>query len=471
MTLRLLIDAPEPIRARAAYALDVLFEGLGVAVQHVTDNADVVYSARQPQTAALWLQASSDTDWDSLDIDIVQFEGMPLIVRKGHQACDVVRSAYAYLTGVPERSAPRDWAGRPVSDSNFRDFGLHAAPVVARYAAWLERQLPPGERIERWPHGKRYAVVLSHDVDGPFSGTLPSYAWNRVRAIASRGEWLDVPRALAWLAKVALRYRIDPRRDPNLKFGEWIDFAESLGGRSTFYVAVRSSSEPGAHPRDVGYDFRHPALLDSLRNAADRGAELGVHASINAKLSQRAMSEERERLSEALGGYVVRGLRHHFWATDPELPERTSWLHAGAGYDYDSSFSLNDRPGFRRGMAWPFDPFDRERGERVPLLQLPPTMMDGAIFYRDVAPEQGQAEMREHFAGVFAHGGAAVLDWHMEQLNPARLRGAGPLLLEVLRGLAADSSIWWPSAAELAEWWKQRRTRLGAGGLSSMVRP
>lgn len=463
MTVRLLIDVPEPARVRAAYALDVLFEGIGVPVLHVTENADVVYSARKPQTGALWLHASAAADWDALAVEVVQFEGMPLIVPKGDESRDLVRSAYAYLTGIAERSAPRDWAGRPVSDSNFRDFGLHRAPVVAQYATWLEKQLPPrllGDRIARWPNGKRCAVVLSHDVDGPFSRTPPAVAWQSIDGMARRGAWRKLPRMLAGFAKVAVRHRGDPRRDPNLKFHEWVDCAEALGGRQTFYVAVRPFWERGAHARDVGYDFRHPAILDSLREVAARGAEIGVHASINAKLSQEWMTEERERLRDALGGYRVRGLRHHFWATDAELPERTSWLHARAGFDYDSSFGLNDAPGFRRGMAWPFDPFDPERGERIPLLQIPPTMMDGGVFYRDVTPEQGTAEMRAHFADVFAYGGAAVLDWHMEQMNPVRLRGAGPLLLAVLRELANDGEVWWPSAAELCDWWGERRRTL-----------
>lgn len=463
MTVRLFIDLPEPARVRAAYALDVLFEGIGVAVQHVTQDADVVYSTQKPQGDALWLQASHGTDWDDLTIEVVQFEGMPLIVPKGDTARDVVRSAYAYLTGIPERSAPRDWAGRPVSDSNFRDFGLHRTPVVSRYASWLEDQLPPrllADRVARWPKGKRCAVVLSHDVDGPFSKTPPAVAWQGIRGMAGQRAWGKLPRMLAGFAKISLRHRGDPRRDPNLRFRDWVDFAGSLGGRQTFYVAVRPFWERGAHPRDVGYDFRHPAILDSLREARDRGAEIGVHASINAKLSQARMTEERERLAVALGGYQVRGLRHHFWATDAELPERTSWLHAAAGFDYDSSFGLNDAPGFRRGMAWPFEPFDHERGERIPLLQIPPTMMDGGVFYRDVTPEEGTAQMRSHFADVFAHGGAAVLDWHMEQMNPARLRGAGPLLIAVLRDLAADSEVWWPSAAELCDWWRERRRAL-----------
>lgn len=462
MTLRLFVDVAEPVRVRAVWALSVLFEGIGVPVRDAVSasEAEVVYASEKPAGDVVWLQATRDRDWDGGAIALARLDTVPVIVAKDDPTPDIVRSAYAYLTGVPERLASRDWAGRPISDSNYREFGLHRIPVIAHYAECLERRLPPGERIPRWPHGKRRAVVLSHDVDAPFSGILPSYAWNRVRDFARRGEWRHVPRALGSFGKAALRYRTDPRRDPNLRFDAWVDFADSIGAQQTFYVAVRSAADRHAHARDVSYDFRHPALLGSLHRAAERGAEIGLHASIHAKRAPERMAEEREWLRDALGGYDIRGLRHHFWAVDPELPERTSWLHASAGFTYDSSFGLNDAPGFRRGMAWPFDPFDRERGERVPLLQVPPTLMDGNIFYRDVTPEEGQAEIRAHFGDVFSSGGAVVLDWHMEQMNPGRLRNAGPLLAEVLRELAIDNDIWWPSAAQLAAWWLERRQRL-----------
>ena len=469
MTVKIFIDAADAVRERAGYAIDVLFEGVGLPVARAASaaDADVVYSAEKPAGNALWLRATRSREWDGDDVEVVEQDGMPCIAARGEGCADLVRSAYSYLTGAPERLSPRDWAGRPIGTPEFRAFGLHRTPVVARYVEWLERGLPPDllrGRVARWPNGKKYAVVLSHDVDGPFSSVLPSYAWGWTRRLAADGAWGGVPRAALSFVKAAVTYRGNPRRDPNLRFADWIDVARSLGGRQTFYVAVRSAAEKGTHPLDVSYDFRHPALLGELRGAIERGAEIGIHASIHAKLSQDAMTEERERLRDALGGYDVRGLRHHYWATDPESSERTSWLHAAAGFDYDSSMGLNDSPGFRRGMVWPFHPFDRERARRLPVLQVPPTMMDGGVFYRDVTAEEGEGEMRAHFAEVFARGGAAVLDWHMEQMNPTRLRGAGPLLVKVLRDLAEDSAVWWPSAAQVADWWRERRRAIEERG-------
>ena len=111
-------------------------------------------------------------------------------------------------------------------------------------------------------------------------------------------------------------------------------------------------------------------------------------------------------------------------------------------------------------MIWPYFPFDHERGERVPLLQIPPTLMDGGIFYHEVTPQEGLRQIRDHFREVFYVGGAVVLDWHLEQLNPARLRGAGPVLARMLGELAHDGDIFWASPLQLAKWWQERRRQI-----------
>jgi hypothetical protein len=154
------------------------------------------------------------------------------------------------------------------------------------------------------------------------------------------------------------------------------------------------------------------------------------------------------------------GVRHHYWAVDPQLPERTLWDHVAAGLQYDSSFGLNDIPGCRRGIAWPFQPFDRDRTKTVPILEIPPTLMDGGIFYRDISADTGHRELKRHFERVFQYGGSVVLDWHLEQLNPKRLHGAGPALSRILLELVDDSDIFWASPGELTTWWQDRRNRL-----------
>jgi hypothetical protein len=462
MTIRYLVALDGPPPARADYALRLLLEGIGVAAARVESpvDADLAYALERPpslRAGAVWLTASRG-DWDASPA--ASYADPP----------DIVRAAYELATGAWERSHPRNARGVPVCrGGGALAEGPWSRPFVAKYcdrlaALFAEAAGAPLQAVPRWPDGKTYAIVLSHDVDAPFLRAPWSFYARRLAGNLARRDVRAAVHGVLQMGKTVTTARTlrlpAPADDPNFKFDEWLEIEDAVPARSSFYVAVTTSADAGAAPVDVAYDFRHPELAAALRRAVERGWEVGLHVSVNARLEAGRIEAERARLESVLDGHRVRGSRHHYWALDPDTPERTLWEHARAGLEYDSSLGLNDAPGFRRGMAWPFQPFDRERDEELPILEVPPTLMDGAIFYQRVTEAEGRAAILEHVRDVKRHGGAAVLDWHPEQLNPQRLRGAGAALSSVLPELAADHDAYWTTAAGAAAWWRTRRARI-----------
>ena len=94
------------------------------------------------------------------------------------------------------------------------------------------------------------------------------------------------------------------------------------------------------------------------------------------------------------------------------------------------------------------------------ILQVPPTLMDGGIFYEGPERLAGTDKIRDHLRRVMAVGGAAVLDWHLEQSNPTRLFEAGPALIDALQSIRGQSDVWVATPLDLAEWWTERRRRM-----------
>jgi hypothetical protein len=481
--IRVYLAGAREWRPEAEYAMRALLEGIGVPWVEAgsATEADLAYSGARPAglpAGALWIPATSEPDWNRPSPEIrwsgeLPFFGPPPENPASGESVpgDAVYSAYALLTGSLEAGLPRDAWGVPVVlQSLAAAAGMLEIPVIERYESALLGRLRASGRVaevvQRWPDGARGAVVLSHDVDSPWSNIDTSYRWKRLRLLVRRGRPPEAARAAGSLARTALLDAAGrfprPAEDPNLGFDAWIRFERELGTGSAFYVAVVTSADPEGHPKDVTYDYRHPVLLQEMRRAAEAGWEIGLHLSINAWPSLERIRAEKRRLEEALGGRAVTGLRHHFWAMDPERPERTLALHAEAGFGYDSSLGLNDAPGFRRGIARPYRPYDRVSRRELPILELPPTLMDGGIFYHDLSAEEGAERIRRHLRSVLSEGGAAVLDWHLEQMNPSRLRGAGPALCQVLREIAGDRSIFWASPERLASWWRGRRASLDA---------
>ena len=188
--------------------------------------------------------------------------------------------------------------------------------------------------------------------------------------------------------------------------------------------------DAGAGRFDVAYDVRRQEVARELGALAEAGAEIGIHFSLQARDSAEQVRRERERLEEALG-MPIRSSRHHWWALG-ERPWRTLRAHAQAAMTIDCSFGFNDLPGFRRGIAAPFRPFDPERQEALPILCLPTTAMDRCA--SDPATLERLLEI------CIAAGGVLVLDWHAHVLNPAALPGAREALFHVVR-LARERDV------------------------------
>lgn len=464
MPIRYALEVEPAVETRADYAIGLLLEGIGVAGRRVDAAAepDLVYAGERPaglSPQAVWIPRISD--WDR-----------PTPAQIDEHTEDVVCATYAAVTGAFEQQHARDAWGVPVGKRNVLAETVWRRPLVALYCDRLRRELERCrggglDPVPRWPNGKAYAVIVSHDVDVPFTRAPWSFYGRRLARNVSHRAPRAAVRGVLQAAKVAAVTRAaplpDPADDPNFCFPGWAALESSVGARSCFYVAVTSSADPLGAAYDVNYDYRHPAIVRALHEALERGCEIGLHASINAHRLDGRIAEERALLERVLDNHPVEGVRHHYWALDPHDPEATLEIHARAGFVYDSSLGLNDTPGFRRGMIWPFAPFDRRRGREVDLLEVPPTLMDGAVFYRAVTAEEGRRQIDAHVDAVKAAGGAVVFDWHLEQLNPGRLHGAGAALAGGLRALAGDSDAHWTTPIEAARWWRERRERIRSG--------
>lgn len=478
------LDCAEPQRTRVRWALELLLEGIGIGGYEASGPAEslIVYTATRPKLVdkrKLWIRAEPDPRWHVDSTRIAASDGLPMLVQTvepeaaepGCVPFDILLSTFLIAAGVFEDGQGKDpWGVVVGRRSRLFASGLLDIPVVSHYANYLAVELERAlegrlVRVPRWPQDKRFCICLTHDVDTIW---LNSQAADLIRTCIRYTRHLS-PRLLKAAAALAqhgarrLAGQVPaPEQDPNLCLREWADFEINLGTRSCFYVSVRPRWDDLGTHQDVVYDAGHPVFVRAMREVAERGFEIGLHASIRAHEDVERLISERERLTSLLGGIAPAGLRHHYWAMGASLPERTMHLHAQAGFSYDSSLGLNDCPGFRRGLAWPFRPYDRDQDTVLPLLQIPPTLMDGSIYYARPTVEEGIAAIRAHLHIVAQAGGAAVLDWHQEQLNPTRLHGAGAALCSVLTDLAANSDVYWASPSQLSDWWRERRARIRA---------
>ncbi|MBO6576731.1 MAG: hypothetical protein JJ896_13965 [Rhodothermales bacterium] len=466
MILRWYTDRVTPSAARA---IEFLADALGAQARLVENLAEavLVHTARRPE----WMQGIWVRRADSLP-PVDHFEAV--IDGAVHQLAqdgrtivlhdDVLAVAAAILDGDAERALPANRHGVPLLAGPEAVAGLLRRPVLSELAQAFAHALQSrvrdfSARIPRWPAGKSAALMLTHDVDMPYRRPRSDFYLRRLARSVRGASISDGVRAMGgWLNARRRHGRSLPvGEDANFGFRFWQDLERSLGGRGCFYVAVRSACARDGHPQDVPYRAQDPEVVAAMRTAVEAGWEIGLHASIACQAEPERFLEERAML-ERLIGVPVRGVRHHFWALRPGAPEHTWRAQDAAGFAYDSSLGSNDAPGFRRGLAWPFIP------NGTGLLQVPPTLMDGGLFYTGPEPAEGRAAIRRHLQTVFGLGGAAVLDWHLEQSNPTRLHGAGPALVDALDAVRARGDIWVTTPSDAADWWRHRAALRAALG-------
>lgn len=439
------VVALSPDTPEVRYALDTLLHLLGLTARasRVGERADLAYGDADGR---VHVEAGPQDGWNDPAPRVTRDGGLAIVHRPAGPArargergigFDVFYAAYACLTAPWERVDAADRVGTPVAASGWlAAHDLLLVPSVHHYAALLAEALGRGALPEP-------SLVLSHDVDSNFGHlfAVRESAELLRRELAERR--LSAARRAAGLGRRVAR-RAFRNGDPNDRWADWSELHAPRGGRPAYFVASASLFDRGADRYDPPYDIAHPEVRDTLRALAGDGAEIGVHFSLTARRSPEAIAEERERL-ESVVGAPVRSARHHWWALG-NPPEPTLRAHAAAGIRLDCSFGFNDRLGFRRGIAYPFRPFDPETRQTISLWALPTTAMDIAVFNDHTSEEVRASQLEGLVRATREAGGALVLNWHAHALNPRVLDGSGAGLSELLASLEPQD---WPARTPL----------------------
>jgi hypothetical protein len=412
--------------------------------------------------AAIWIQPqliNSPTLANFVSSRLPSRDNLGALWNDRRLTIDLPRATAFWLTLESENTIiQRDEHGRVRSrDSMLAQQRLLDDPPVHHYAAIL------GERLHKvaptirphplWPHGKSYAVALTHDVDLPerkstIEQVLDAKRTNRVHS------W----RQAYWLFREHLKREglsaIDirpPRMRHEWDFDRLTSLEENSGLRSAFYFATTNRRQ-GCN-FDVTYDFTKPRYAGQCRRLLNSGWEVGLHAGYLAASTPGRVSDECSVLSN-ITGRPLHGTRHHYLHMHDSRPMETMREQYLAGLNYDASIGFNDAPGFRAGIALPYFPVNEVVGD-APFVELPMTLADMHLPSDDIA--EACNTVTQHLATVRDLNGLAVLNWHIghSHSHPA-WREAYRTACETLAG---DHNAWVATPRQIAAWWLERSAR------------
>ncbi len=376
---------------------------------------------------------------------------------------DLVALVRAHLDDAVHDSLPAesfDLYGRLNRDASFSaTAGIAHVPIVNRAVVLLSTLATERFKITphpAWPGGRRAAVGLSHDVDLPERYAM---AGDLLRPWRFR----HAPRTQMLAALRLARERlVDRSPDDHWAFDELLAAEEKLGLRSTFLFSVTPYHARFGSTLDPAYDASGPRYRRLYERLRSGGWEIGLHASYRAHEDPLRLVAERHRLGDLAGGEIA-GLRHHYWQLGPDVAA-TLRAHEAAGFAYDASLAFNDAPGYRRGAALPFHPYDAEMQRPLTTLQLPTTLMDGNLFYRPTGVEAAITAATDQVEAIADLGGLAVIDWHAHTSvsSNRRFQDWGSAYEGILTWLGSRSDLWVTTLGEITQWRERRSAELRA---------
>lgn len=255
----------------------------------------------------------------------------------------------------------------------------------------------------RWPDGCRCAVVLSFDFD------------------AESDELRSTPGKIVPLSK--------GRYGPTVGVNRLLNLLEDFSVPGTFFV-----------PGWVAENYR-----EIVREIQGRKFEIAGHGYLHEKVSDLTLEEEKLVLRKC-----VEGIRQAI-GTNP-IGYRAPWFDFGKhslelltkfGFEYDSSLMNQDLPYFIK-----------VDGVSKLLVELPVDwcLDDYPAFEVDrKSPRQVREIWQAEFNALYSDCSLFNLTMHPECIGrPARIQ----MLRDFVRYMKSKPKVWFTSAIELAEWWR-----------------
>lgn len=302
-----------------------------------------------------------------------------LVIESNLISCsiDIFSSCFFMLSRWEEIvSNDRDQHDRfPATSSLAFKAGFLYRPIVDEYAEMLWSMLkhlcPVLER-----KGRQGQVVVSCDVDNPFDCSVSTFK----KMVRTASADLAKRKSIGLAAHRARRYLYNRlgnyRFDPYYTFDWYMGVCAEHGRNATFFFIPDHT----AGAIDGCYDLHEPRILSLIKTIVDRGHDVGVHGSYNTYQDAAQVKRERQRMIAACNqagvAVKVQGNRQHYLRWD--AAQTQDHLEA-AGFEYDTSGSYADMPGFRYGTSHEFSMWSWKKKAPLKIKQRPLVVMECSV--------------------------------------------------------------------------------------------
>lgn len=234
-----------------------------------------------------------------------------------------------------------------------------------------------------WPKGYRFALILTHDVDHlDIRETLPLLF--RSLKKATQAEDLNLAARLTQIAKSAAKAVLrKPKRvqDMTGTLESSIRIENKLGVKSSYFFTVFPVTKLSRYDclyqtqDKVFFKGKETKLSDVICKLGDTGFDIGLHGSYFSAVDPQLLKQQKEHLERELEIPITTARQHWLHFKMPLTPS----LIAEAGIKADTTLGYNRNIGYRAGTGFPFYFYNYETKKKIPLLEVPMILQDGAL--------------------------------------------------------------------------------------------
>jgi peptidoglycan/xylan/chitin deacetylase (PgdA/CDA1 family) len=281
-----------------------------------------------------------------------------------------------------------------------------------------------------YPNKTKFAVCLSHDVDGIYKE-----GWRKGLDTIRSMKSLNLTQSLQNIQQFR------SRKMPYCNLKHIVELEERYDASSTFYFLALK-------PHDL--DFRYDAtdLTGEFEFLLEKGAEIGLHGGHYAYNSIDTLVEEKKRLEKIVGEKVF-GYRNHFLKFI--IPDTWEILRT-AGFQHDSTLGYSDCAGFRNGMCHPFNPYNLTTNKVIDIIEIPLVIHDTTLFdgYMRLDADAAWNLTRDLINKTERNHGVISVLWHNSMFTST----IHAKFYEKILDYCKTKKAWITNAGEIASFWK-----------------
>lgn len=218
-------------------------------------------------------------------------------------------------------------------------------------------------------------LFVSCDVDQAFDCTVE----NLKKLIRVGAGDILKRKSIKEFAKRVRRYIFNKLKnykyDENYTFDWYMDLCEKAGIKASFYFIPTSVEK-----QNGCYELKDKKIQNLIKYIDSRGHEIGLHGSYQTYRDKEKAKLQKNMLDDTLKSLGISqkvvGNRQHYLRWDssctPSILEYT-------GFEYDTTGSYADIPGFRYGVCFEFSMFDFLNRKKLKIKQRPLIVMECSV--------------------------------------------------------------------------------------------